>query len=169
MVDVIGYEGCYAAPICVPWYVSDNWWRWNTLEYHQLSKINRSTWSLSCDSQNETWTKSQLDGEVRHENKSLCGWNRHQPQWYVTKNDSESSSVSYRCPLSQNLLFHRTFVSRIWLVSTKSWRESRFSGPKACCTAESNHTSVFACPELPLYNPTTLPPPCYRGPLATFD
>ena len=68
-----------------------------------------TTWSLSCDSQNETWTKSQLDGEVRHENKSLGGWNRHQPQWYVTKNVSESSTVSYRCPLSQNLLFHRIF------------------------------------------------------------
>ncbi len=114
-----------------------------------------TTWSLSCDSQNETWTKSQLDGEVRHLNKSLCGWNRHQPQWCVTKNDSESSTVVYRCPLSQNLLFHRTFPQKFWWFSTKFWRESRDSGPEACCNAESNHTSVFACPELPLHNPAT--------------
>ena len=119
-----------------------------------------NTWPLSCDSQNETWTKSQLDGEVRHENKSLCGWNRHQPQWCVTKNDSESSTVVYRCPLSQNLLFHRTFFLEFGDFPRN------FDG-KVAIRAPSYQRAF--CPELPLDNPTTFPPPCYRGPLATLN
>jgi hypothetical protein len=72
-------------------------------------------------------------------------------------------------PTIPKFAFPQNIVSRFWWISTKVWRDRRDSGPEACCDAESNHTSVFACPDLPLNNPTTLPPPCYRGPLATFD
>ena len=80
--------------------------------------------------------------------------------------------IKYRelsLPTIPNFAFPQNIFSRIWWFSTKLWRERRDFGPEACCNALSNHTSVFACPELPLYNPKTFPPPCYRGPLATFD
>ena len=138
-------------PIIVQWWLL-------SLKHCRVSpapKINRSTWSLSCDSQNETWTKSQLDGEVRHENKSLCGWNRHQPQWCVTKNDSESSTVSYRCPLSQNLLFHRTFFLEFENFSRNCDGRDAISAPRLVVTPWA---ITPACLHAPSYPWTTLPP-----------
>ena len=114
-----------------------------------------NTWPLSCDSQNETWTKSQLDGEVRHENKSLCGWNRHQPQWCVTKNDSESSTVSYRCPLSQNLLFHRTFFLEFGEFPRRFDETDAIPAPRLVVTQKA---ITPACLPAPSYPWTTLQP-----------
>jgi hypothetical protein len=114
-----------------------------------------NTWPLSCDSQNETWTKSQLDGEVRHENKSLCGWNRHQSQWCVTKNDSESSTVVYRCPLSQILLFHRTFSQNFGDFPRNFDGTDAIPVPRLVVTPEA---ITPACLPAPSYPCITLPP-----------
>ena len=54
--------------------------------------------------------------------------------------------VVYRCQ-SQNLLFHRIFFLEFGDFPRKFGRESRDSGPEACCNVDSNHTSVFGCPE----------------------
>ena len=119
-----------------------------------------NTWPLSCDSQNETWTTSQLDGKVRHENKSLCGWNRHQPQWYVTKNDSESSSVSYRCPLFQNLLFHRIFFLEFGYFPRNLDGKVAFPAPRLVVTPWA---ITPACLPAPSYPWTTLQHPLRHG------
>ena len=114
-----------------------------------------NTWPLSCDSQNETWTTSQLDGKVRHENKSLCGWSRHQPQWCVTKNDSESSTVSYRCPLSQNLLFHRIFFLEFGDFPRNCDGTDAIPAPRLVVTQKA---ITPACLPAPSYPWTTLQP-----------
>ena len=62
-------------------------------------------------------------------------------------------TVVYRCPPFQNLHFHRTFFLDFGEFPRRFDETDAIPAPEACCDAESNHTSVFACPELPLDNP----------------